>query len=529
MLEHIREHDANRCYIGLRTWMGMWKHGDKWQCAEDITSQRRTCKKIGQAIAVSQVMKMKPLVPLAIAQVLVDTVPNLMQQLELLRALVGGDKAPYPDFASALYRDDKRFDNHYWESVPWARETWFLESPLRLMHSLHVPREDANKEAGGVAFAESPQKMVSDRFTVMKAGRYLTRFFSGKLTEKDIKGWADLYVQRYAPVEVKFARDDNPDEMIRVVAEGPRESCMSNRYHSSNDWFRGHVHPAAVYVTPDIEIAYAEAEGEVVARVICNRINKQAARIYGDGRRLLPALQALGYTQVEHALVGCRIRKISNEDGDGYIMAYVDAGVGSGGGNLFYDPLDSKYWKLTLSGTFNTYEGYDQNGIAQWEPQMTCDDCDDAMNGDDAVYIERHDRHVCQDCADNNYEMAIGRRGHESYYRTEDCIRCETNDEWYAEDYAAENEVYQCQVTGDWYKDEDMVTTSRGMVFTDKAVELAVEDSDGNSWAVEGDTVTTHDGRVIHKDVAVAKTVWFHDDDDIDNEITPPTAQQRAA
>ena len=74
-----------------------------------------------------------------------------------------------------------------------------------------------------------------------------------------------------------------------------------------------------------------------------------------------------------------------------------------------------------------------------------------------------------------------------------------------------------------------MVTTSRGMVFTDEAVELAVEDSDGNSWAVESDTVTTHDGRVIHKDVAVAKTVWFHEDDDIDNEIAPPTAQQRAA
>ena len=130
---------------------------------------------------------------------------------------------------------------------------------------------------------------------------------------------------------------------------------------------------------------------------------------------------------------------------------------------------------------------------------------------------------------DNNYERAIGRRGNEGYYRTEDCIQCETNGEWYVEEYASDNGVYQCGVNCDWYKEEDMVSTSRGMVFREEAVELAAEDSDGNDWAVEADTVTTHDGRVIHKDDAVMRTVWFHEDDDIDNEITPPTAQQRAA
>jgi hypothetical protein len=74
-----------------------------------------------------------------------------------------------------------------------------------------------------------------------------------------------------------------------------------------------------------------------------------------------------------------------------------------------------------------------------------------------------------------------------------------------------------------------MVETSRGMVETSRAVELAVEDSDGNSWAAESDTVTTHDGRVIHEDDAVMRTVYFHKDDDIENDQTPVVAAQQVA
>jgi hypothetical protein len=67
------------------------------------------------------------------------------------------------------------------------------------------------------------------------------------------------------------------------------------------------------------------------------------------------------------------------------------------------------------------------------------------------------------------------------------------------------------------------------MVHTDRAVQLDVEDSDGNSYAVADDTVTTHDGRVIHEDDAVMRTVYFHKDDDIQNDQTPVVAAQQVA
>ena len=523
MLEHIRQHDANQARFGLRSWMGAWKHGDRWMNREDRATNYSYTKMIGQKIAQSGVMRMRPIIPLAVAQVVFDAVENEANRLELLRSLLGGD------IAAALQRDNKRFDETYWEAVPWAREVWYLLSPLRLLHSTHVPREEKNREAGCIAFAEAPPKLTADRFTVMKAGRYLTRFFGETLPEKDIKYWADLYVQQHSLLDVKFARDDDPAAMVRAVAQGPKESCMSNRYHGNSNWYKGQVHPAAVYVSPDIEIAYALVGTEIVARAVCNRNEKWIARIYGDERRLLPALEALGYTQRDEALVGCRIRKIENENGDGFIMAYVDKGTGSGGGNLCYEPHCGGYWMLVRRGVYNTYEGYENNGVSQCEPQMMCADCDDAMDEDDSVYIDRHDRSVCTSCADHNYVTAVGRRGHEDYASTGDCVECESDNTWYIEEYANDNDVYQCEVNGTWYKSDDMVMTSQGMVHTDEAVELAVDDSDGNSWAVENDTVTTHDGRVIHKDNAVMRTVWFHEDDDIENDQTPVVAAQQVA
>jgi len=210
---------------------------------------------------------------------------------------------------------------------------------------------------------------------------------------------------------------------------------------------------------------------------------------------------------------------------DKYTCPYLDAGNGNGP-HLEYVRVEGKgYLRVQSRGM----DGQTQNGYVSDEPEMRCNDCEDGMDEDDSVYIERHDYHVCSSCADSNYQQAIGRRGDDVLAQEDDCVECETNGTWYLEEYANSNGVYQCEINGNWYSEEDMVSTSRGMVHTDKAVELDVEDGEGNNWAAKRDTVTTHDGRVIHEDDAVLKTVYFHKDDDIENDQTPALPQQQVA
>ena len=101
-----------------------------------------------------------------------------------------------------------------------------------------------------------------------------------------------------------------------------------------------------------------------------------------------------------------------------------------------------------------------------------------------------------------------------------DVIECQSNNEWYLEDYANGHDVYLCEDTGEWWHMDDLCSTSRGFIHTDSAVSLDVEDSEGNSFAHMDDVVTTHDGRVIHEDdgVEVQITHVCHKDDNFDSE-----------
>ena len=78
----------------------------------------------------------------------------------------------------ALSRDIQRFESGHWDKAPWANEPWFARSPAAMLHSLHLPKDDKNK--GLVAFADTVPKLHSDRFTVMRPGRYLTQYFKDK-------------------------------------------------------------------------------------------------------------------------------------------------------------------------------------------------------------------------------------------------------------------------------------------------------------------------------------------------------------
>jgi hypothetical protein len=426
----------------------------------------------------------------------------------------------------AYRRDEERFGTEHWMKVGWEQSDWFHSSAFRFTHSLHVPREP--KHQGMVAFAESEAKLIADKFTVMKPGRYLQKYFGDKLDAKQIKELADKYVGEHMTSELRWATTQ--EEMIRAINLGPSESCMSAGFHDGREhWYRGHVHPAAIYATPDIHIAYIENyNGDVVARAVCNKSEQLIARIYGDERLLLPALEQLGYQQATGALDGCRINRIS-EDGR-YIMAYVDAGIGSGGGHLYFEEYDSKYWRLTTRerGTYSTYDGYEGVGITELaqEEGEECEGCGEHTDPDDMRYVEWIDETRCRCCIEDDFRYAHVRRGAGwggsnlwDYVPVDDAVYCESNGEWYAERYTDEYDVYRCTETGNYYALDDLVGTMDGYVYVNRAVKLDVPDSDGNEYATQSTTATTHDGRTIHEDDAVTHNdKVYHKDDDYDTE-----------
>lgn len=480
----------------------------------DKLGTRRVIKKLGQRIAKEGLLKNKK--PVDTGKFVAWLIMNHSSYDYCLTA------AMETFMGSAwlgLWSDHEgKVENREWTHPVWVDTAWFQGSPYRLMHYLH----GSTKIEGNVAYAESVEKAQADRYITTKPGRYLAKFFGDVLSEREIKEWADKQVAAMKPAVVKWANTEV--EMIRAINLGPSDSCMSAGFYGKNErWFAGHIHPAAIYATPDITVAYLEDhDGKIVSRAVCNVANKYVARCYGDSRLLVPALEALGWTQQSGALEGCRIRKIENSEvsSDSYIMAYVDAGTGSGGGSLGYeDAGDDEYWILCEShNRGNTYAGYENKGVTRDEPQCTCEMCDEGMDEDDTYYIDSTSQSVCASCRDYHFTIAMGRR-HEDWFPNDDVI--EVDGDYYATEWATNHGICCCELSGDWYHEDDMVTTSRGMVHQDQAVALDVEDDDGNNHVCTSDVATTHDGRTIHRGNVVEHTVGdevfiCHDEDDLE-------------
>ena len=99
-----------------------------------------------------------------------------------------------------------------WKPCVWDDERWFYKSKHYNLHTLHVSEEDATQ----VAFTPSEDYLLRDRQTRMKPGRYLAKFFGPesedpKLSESEVKMWADRQVAAAAPAKLHFIPNTDPD------------------------------------------------------------------------------------------------------------------------------------------------------------------------------------------------------------------------------------------------------------------------------------------------------------------------------
>lgn len=378
------------------------------------------------------------------------------EKVQTVLDLMGESPRHLPDGGWTTTRDWLRLKHKHWTSITF-REGVSVEQD----DYLHL-----SKCGLMVAYAQNMEKRRADVWTVTKFGRFLTKYHP-ELDNEAIKKMVNEFDYKYGPPPtVRFG--DSEGDFIHAIKDGSSDSCMSDRFYGSGVFkFKGHVHPAAVYAAGDIEVAWLESGDRVTARALINKGTKAVSRIYGDEAKLLPQLEALGYEQRFGALNGCRLLQIDDDNGGGHIMAYVDAGIASGGGSLNYKyDDDAGYWVLSDSDGRSTSVGYEQNGVTEGgdeddDDYRSCDRCGDGCNEDDLTYIESEEQCVCRSCLDRYYVYAqVSARGREECMPSNEAMYIECLDRYIdqnivdeldeiiydseAEDYVLREEAVMC-------------------------------------------------------------------------------------
>ena len=442
--------------------------------------------------------------------------------------------------AFRAYREarGKIYNTGEWQQVPWSTWAWFVDNDAAINRLPHVSITNPQE----VAYYQSVDKLIRGIETRTKPGRFLAKFFPN-LTPDQVRQYANDYLVATAPKQLHFAR--TMEDIITAIDEGPSESCQTRGYYDKNPddrpWYAGHIHPAACYASGDFEVAYITDNNtpaditqlhsgtqRITARAICNAKNKTVARIYGDAAKLLPLLTSAGYAQVERALVGCRLLKIENEEGSGWIMPYVDAGIGSGGGSLdvddYYDHGSGRsYWMLVRpdNGEYNTYEGYDKKGVLEGEDEEAhhCPRCNAAHEDEDDIhYSDYEGEYYCSNCEDDFVDAAVrvNRWGNTESDMVLQDNAIEIDGDWYvnADELLAACGFVQCIHCDEWTSLDNTTTTDSGQVCCQhQVVQLAEESPDGNEYGYRPDCTQ-------YVNTETGETVWLDDNTDADDFTT---------
>jgi hypothetical protein len=353
-------------------------------------------------------------------------------------------------------RECDRFWNGTYQRVAWHNESWFTCAPLELKD--HFAHRSSDKPEL-VAFTESAEKGEQDRQTRMRAGAYLQKYFSERLSATAIDKWAQIHSsqsEKLSPELVKIAR--TADEIKRVYLDGP-ESCMTLEAERFNC---APYHPTAVYGDSDLAVAYVERSAsfhsaEISARALIWPEAKVFARIYPTAERysglnrelairevlaLTQALEAMGYQK--GSFQGAKIKAIKIEDSE-YVMPYLDGS--------YRVELSSDETHFTLCRNRDGVDAQNTNGTIDLRDGITCERCESNTNEDYAqtVYTARHDVETwCESCANNHGFYC---HGDESIY-SDHVESVEVNGETYAIYYARRN-FQQCARTDDWIDPDD--------------------------------------------------------------------------
>ena len=245
----------------------------------------------------------------------------------------------------------------------WAHEKFWLENEH--IHKLHFVHK-STKNPDLLAYTPDNNKGMRDIQVMIKPGKYLQRYFSEILTEKEILFYSEWQAtgtrkSSYQSCEVKFAA--TAEEIEFVYLNGP-SSCMSCPIKDFGTDYRLPAHPTTVYAAGDLQIAYMEfpenhsKSGRICARALVWPDKKVYSRVYPttnmyvrDGftsedesiaarQAFTLKLRALGYE--EGSLQGAKLLKIKIRS-DKYLMPYLD--------KEYYFRDAGKHFVISTTGT----------------------------------------------------------------------------------------------------------------------------------------------------------------------------------
>lgn len=265
-----------------------------------------------------------------------------------------------PHYAKWENKEISKFNNGAYSYVSWYNKHWSRAGELR-----HYPHVD--QTGTKIRFIMSMKNGEKSRYTLMKPGKYLTKYYGKILSKNMIQYWSERFIFENELPILRIAIE--PLDIQRVYHKGPR-SCMGGKINESGEdagihkTFNTHVHPTYVYGAGDLGVAYITNRGRIVARAIVNLKKKIAGRLYGDLSRLEKALKSQDFriltatgisdrSRYTELYEGCRILKIQNWHTHHWIMPYLDGAI-----KMVEIPGDDKHFLLIKWSDKGKYKEY---------------------------------------------------------------------------------------------------------------------------------------------------------------------------
>ena len=268
-------------------------------------------------------------------------------------------------------------------------------------------------QAGMIAFYESVEKAEARRETIMKVGKFLTKYRAEVFTQDEIRALAERYQAEAKEEghELKFATTQS--EIEDVYVSGP-SSCM----HYEADHYDSDMHPTRVYAAGDLAVAHIGTN----SRALCWPAKKIYGSVYGNTEaprdNLKAALKDQGYEYAPKKFHGAKLLKIKQYDS--YVMPYLDNDfhVVDRGDHMTMDIWDGILAK-TQTGLLtetsvctNCEESYNPEdsediGLCDYcyNNTSTCDSCENRFNhNNDGHWVESSNMCLCDYCFNELYE-----------------------------------------------------------------------------------------------------------------------------
>jgi len=380
-----------------------------------------------------------------------------------------------------------------------------------LLEHPHISEGDRTR----IAYTQNEAKGQKDIQTVTSVGKYLNRHFD--LPDHTIR---DLVSRHGSADTYKFVH--TTAEMIYHLHKGPG-SCMvwtDDRGVKCRDGVTRH--PYEVY-DPKYgwHMAVRIAGDDTVGRALCMTSPQDGVKYFV--RTYARPANSGGYSETDNGMENwLREQGYSKENywrddeklayhpaSDHFLAPYLDGGEKhvSIDGNTPCLVIDGDgEYSCDQTGGYPTFDDEDSG--------FECGRCGDNTDEDDGYWVGRsEDTRVCNNCLDNDYVYAYGRRGNQYYILTDDAVYVDSQSEWYDPDYLSDNEIIELEcgeyapmdeaveINGDWYLMDD----ERICRFEDTDEYGLTEDgwqcaSSCNWYTDDCDKFTEYEGERYHDD-----------------------------